>query len=1083
MIDRIVSFSIRHKGFVVVAVLAAALGGVWSMTRIPLDAVPDLADTQVIIYTKWDRSPDLVEDQVTYPIVSAIAGAPGVRAVRGVSDFGYSFVYVVFDDGVDLYWARSRTLEYLSSVASSLPEGVKPELGPDATGLGWVFQYALVDRSGKHSLEELRSFQSWHLRYQLKAIPGVAEVATVGGYEKQYQVNIDPARLQAYGIPIQRVADAVRAGNVEVGGRVIELGGAEYMVRGRGYARSIEDFENVVVASTEAGLPIRVRDVGRVVVGPDLRRGVADLDGTGETVAGIVVMRQGRNALDVIDRIKAKLAEIRPSLPEGVEVVAAYDRSDLILRSIATLKVAIVEVILTISAMILLFLWHPPSAVIPIVTIPIAVVASFLPFGALGLTANIMSLGGIAIAIGAMSDASIVVVEQTHKKLEEWDRGGRVGSHLDVVRRAIGEVAGPSFFSLLVIGISFVPVLALEAEEGRLFKPLAYTKILVMLIAAVLAITLDPALRMLLMRSDRVGEVRHEERHPISRALMRAYGPVATWSLDHKAVVFSVALVLVAVTVPVFFSLGTEFMPPLEEGSLLYMPTTMPGISITEAQHVLQTTDRILKGFPEVDRVLGKAGRATTATDPAPLSMLETVVTLKPTSQWRRKDTWYSSWAPEALKRIFRRVTPDRISQETLVQEMNDALRLPGLANSWTMPIKARTDMLSTGLRTPVGLKIQGSDPAVVERIGGEAEAALRGIPGTRGVFAERTGGGYFLDVRWRRDELARFGLTIEDAQRALQIAVGGENVTTTVEGRERYAVNVRYLPDFRSDRAAIERILLPSADGKRHAPVGTLADVSVSTGPGMIRDEDGLLTGYVYVDLAGRDPQGYVTAADRALRAAIKLPPGYGMTWSGQFEGMRRVRERLAFVGPATLLAVLLLLYVNTRSMAKTMIVVLAVPLSAIGAVWLLWLLGYNTSVAVWVGLIALVGMDAETGVFMLLYLDLAHEQAARENRLRDREDLRRAVLEGAVTRLRPKVMTVAATFFGLLPIMASTGAGSDVMKRIAAPMIGGVFTSFLLELVVYPAVFEAWKGRGLPARRDAPVERVTSAAPLAHL
>jgi Cu(I)/Ag(I) efflux system membrane protein CusA/SilA len=1081
MIERIVSFSIRNSTLVIVLVVAAALGGLWSMSRMPLDAIPDLTDTQVIVYSRWDRSPDLVEDQVTFPIVSAMLGAPGVRAVRGVSDFGYSFVYVIFEDGVDLYWARSRTLEYLSAVGPGLPEGVKTELGPDATGLGWVFEYALVDTSGKRGLDELRSYQDWFLRYRLRSVPGVAEVASVGGFEKQYQVNVDPNRLRAYAIPIQRVAEAVREGNAEVGGRVIEFGETEYMVRGHGYARSVEDFENIVVASTDAGSPIRVRDLGSVTVGPNPRRGVTDLDGTGETVAGIVVMREGQNALDVIDGVKAKLREIEPNLPEGVRIVTAYDRSDLIHRSVGTLKTAIVEVILTISIVILLFLRHPASALIPIVTIPLAVVIAFLPFAALGLTANIMSLGGIAIAIGAMSDASIVVVEQTHKKLEEWIRNGRPGDSREIVRRAIAQVAGPSFFSLLVIGVSFFPVLALEAEEGRLFKPLAYTKILVVLVAALLAITLDPALRMLLTRSESyrfrptwlaslvnrllVGTIQPEEKNPISSLLMRLYAPVVHWSLRNKALVFGSALLLIAATVPVFVGLGSEFMPPLEEGALLYMPTTMPGISITEAQRLLQTTDRILKEFPEVDRVFGKAGRAESATDPAPLSMLETVVTLKPRSQWRRTPTWYSSWAPEWAKRFFRRLTPDHISQEALVQQMNDALRLPGLSNAWTMPIKARIDMLSTGIRTPVGLKVQGADASVIERIGTEVEALLRKVPGTRGVFAERTGGGYFLDVRWRRNELARHGLALDQAQRAFQVAVGGDNVTTTIEGRERYTVNVRYFPDFRSDPAALSRVLVPVGDGTRQIPMGELADIEIATGPSMIRNEDGLVTGYVYVDLAGRDPQGYVAEAEGVLRGALRLPTGYAVSWSGQYEGMRRVRERMAIVAPTTLLVILLLLYLNTRSFVKTMIVILAVPFSAIGAVWFLWLLGYNMSVAVWVGLIALVGMDAETGVFMLLYLDLAYEQAVQENRVRNRDELRLAIFEGAVRRLRPKFMTVAAIVVGLVPIMWSTGAGSDVMKRIAAPMLGGILTSFLLELVVYPGIFEVWKGRRLPS------------------
>ncbi len=1079
MIDRVVSFSIRNKVLVFSAVALAVAGAWWSMSRMPLDAIPDLTDTQVIIYSRWDRSPDLVEAQVTYPIVSAMLGAPGVRAVRGFSDFGYSYVYVVFEDGTDLYWARSRTLEYLSSVLPGLPSGVTTALGPDATGLGWVFQYALVDTSGRHSLDELRSYQDWYLRYYLKAVPGVAEVASLGGFGKQYQVNVDPNRLRAYGIPIQRVVEAVRGGNAEVGGRLIEFGGTEYMVRGRGYARSLEDFESIVVASSDAGSPIRVRDIGRVVIGPDLRRGVSDLDGTGEVVSGIVVMRQGHNALEVIDRVKAKLREIEPGLPAGVKVAPIYDRSDLIHRSIDTLRDATVQIILTISAVILLFLWHFPSALIPIITITLAVIIAFLPFGALGLTANIMSVGGIAIAIGALDDAAIVVVEQTHKKLEGWQRDGRRGDYRAVVKQAITEVAGPSFFSLLVIGVSFLPVLALEAQEGRLFKPLAYTKILAMVLAAILAVTLDPALRMLLTRPREyefrpvwlrrvanavlVGKIRPEERHPVSRFLMRIYGPAALWSLRHKWIVFGVSLAMILATVPAFLHLGSEFMPPLEEGALFYMPTTMPGISITEAERLLQVTDRILKQFPEVDRVLGKAGRASTPTDPAPLSMLETIVTLRPKPEWRPVDTWYSSWAPEWLRAILRHVTSDRISQDQLVQEMNEALRLPGLSNAWTMPIKARIDMLSTGIRTPVGLKISGADLATIERIGAEVEARLRRIPGTRGVFAERTGGGYFLDVTWRRDELARYGLTVEEAQEVVQAAVGGENVTTTIEGRERYAVNVRYLPDFRSDPAALAAVLIPVGEGARQIPLAQLADIGVSSGPGMIRDEDGLLTGYVYVDLAGRDPESYVREADVALRGSLRLPAGYALSWSGQYEAMRRVRERLRAVVPVTLLLILILLYLNTRSIVKTLIVTLAVPFSAIGAVWFLWLLGYNMSVAVWVGLIALLGVDAETGVFMLLYLDLAFEQARAEGRLHSREDLRGAIFEGAVRRLRPKFMTVATTFLGLVPIMWATGAGADVMKRIAAPMIGGILTSFLLELLVYPAIYDVWRGRSL--------------------
>jgi Cu(I)/Ag(I) efflux system membrane protein CusA/SilA len=1075
MIARIVDFSIRNKLVVFAATIVAAIAGIWSIQRMPLDAIPDLSDTQVIIYSRWDRSPDVIEDQVTYPIVTAMLGAPGVRAVRGFSDFGYSFVYVIFEDRTDLYWARARTLEYLSPILPSLPAGVRTELGPDAIGLGWIFQYALVDETGQHSLADLRSHQNWYLKYHLKSVEGVAEVAAVGGFEKQYQVNVDPNRLREYGIPIQRVVAAVQDGNAEVGGRLIEFGGTEYMVRGRGYARSLEDFEEIVVGPSETGSPIRIRDVGEVTIGPDLRRGIAEWNGKGEVVSGIVVMRQGQNALEVIERVKQKIREIEPGLPPGVRILPVYDRSDLIERSIDTLRRSILEVILTISIVILLFLWHIPSAIIPIVTIPLAVIISFIPFTALGITATIMSLGGIAIAIGALDDAAIVVVEQTHRKLDEWNRGGRKGDYRAVVQRAITEVAGPSFFSLLVIGVSFLPVLTLEGQEGRLFRPLAYTKTLAMVIAAVLAITLDPALRMALTRVDPfrlrpawlsglanrmlVGEIRPEERHPVNRFLMRLYGPAVDWSLRHKAVVFGVALALVLVTIPVYLQLGSEFMPPLEEGSLFYMPTTMPGISPTEASRLLQVTDRIIASFPEVDQVLGKAGRAGTATDPAPLSMLETVVTLKPKSEWRRVETWYSSWAPEWLKPAFRWITPDHISQERLIEEMNDALRLPGLSNAWTMPIKGRIDMLANGLRTPVGLKIAGDDLERIEAIGTRVEALLRPVRGARSVFAERTAGGYFLDIVWDRKELARHGISVREAQEVVQAAVGGENVTTTIEGRERYPVNVRFPPDYRSDPEAIGRIPVLTGEGERQIPLSHLAAIEVRTGPGMIRDENGLLTGYVYVDLAGRDPASFVKEADAIVRREIALPSGYALSWSGQYEAMQRVRDKLLVVVPLTALIILLLLYLNTRSAVKTMIVLLAVPFSAIGAIWLLWLLDYNMSVGVWVGLIALLGVDAETGVFMLLYLDLAYEQARREGRLSSLSELRAAIYEGAVKRLRPKFMTVATTFIGLVPIMWATGAGSDVMKRIAAPMVGGILTSFLLELLVYPAIYETWK------------------------
>jgi copper/silver efflux system protein len=1075
MIPGVIDFSARHKFVVFLLTAAAAVAGWWTMHHVPLDAIPDLSDTQVIVYSRWDRSPDVLEDQVTYPIVSGLLGAPKVKAVRGFSDFGYSYVYVIFEDGTDIYWARSRTLEYLASVLPRLPQGVKTELGPDATGLGWVFQYVLVDTTGRHGLAELRSYQDWYLRNSLRSVKGVADVAPLGGYVRQYQVNVDPGLLQGYGLSIGRVMDAVRAGNNDVGGRLIESGGTEYMIRGHGYARSVADLENIAVATGESGTPVRVKDLGQVVLGPDLRRGVADLDGQGDAVSGIVIMREGENALDVIERVKARIHEVERGLPAGVKLVPIYDRSELITRSIDNLKSTVIEIMITVALVILLFLWHIPSALIPLITIPIAVLVSFVPFRAMGVTANIMSLGGIAIAIGALVDAAIVVVEQTHKKLEGWQRDGCHGDHRDVIIAAVKEVGGPSFFALIVIAVSFLPVLTLEGQEGRLFKPLAYTKTLAMLIAAVLAVTLDPALRLLFTRMKKVsfkprflcaavnavtvGTIRPEEHHPVSRALMRLYEPVAAWALRRPWLVIGAAGAMMVATVPAVLRLGSEFMPPLDEGSLLYMPSTMPGISIGEAQKLLQATDAIMKRFPEVDRVLGKAGRAETPTDPAPLSMLETVITLRPKSQWRKVKTWYSSWAPEWASAVFRRITPDHISQEDLVAELDRALTLAGVANAWTMPVRGRIDMLTTGMRTPVGLKISGGDVKQIEAIGRRVEQALKRVRGTRSAFAERTAEGYFVDVEWDREELARYGLSIDDAQAAVQNAMGGENVTTTVEGRARYPVNVRYQRDFRGDLDALGRVLVSAPGNPKQIPVSELATLTQSTGPSMIRDEDGLLTGYVYVDLVGRDPASYIREADRVLRAEVDMPPGYAASWSGQFEAMQRVRQRLGIVVPLTIFLVMLLLYLNTRSVAKTFIVLLAVPFSAIGAFLFLYLLGYNLSIGVWVGLIALLGVDAETGVFMLLYLDLAYEQARKEGRLRSLPELQQAIREGAVKRLRPKFMTVATTFLGLVPILWATGTGSDVMKRIAAPMVGGIFTSFLLELVVYPPIYQVWR------------------------
>jgi copper/silver efflux system protein len=1091
MINAIIEFSAKNRFIVFLLVAVAVVVGVWSMKTVPLDAIPDLSDTQVIVYSRWDRSPDIVEDQVTYPIVTAMLGAPKVKAVRGLSDFGFSYVYIVFEEGTDIYWARSRTLEYLSGVLPRLPQGVRTELGPDATGVGWVFQYALVDTSGRRGLDEIRSYQDWYLRYYLKSVPGVAEVAPLGGFVRQYQVQVDPNRLRTFNIPIGKVIDAVREGNNDVGGRLVEMTGAEYMVRGRGYAKTAADIGEIVLARSDAGVPVRVRDVGDVTLGPDLRRGIADLNGTGDVVAGIVVMRQGENALNVINRVKDRLKELEPTLPSGVKVVTTYDRSELILRSIDNLKHTLIEELLIVSAIILLFLWHIPSAVIPIITIPVAVLVAFIPMRMMGLTSNIMSLGGIAIAVGAMVDAAIVVVEQTHKKLEHWERTGRKEDYRRVVIDAVKEVGGPSFFALLVIAVSFLPVLALEAQEGRLFKPLAYTKNFSMIVAAVLAITLDPAMRLLFTQmrgfsfrpawlarvtsAVLVGKIHSEETHPISRILIRVYEPICAWSLRWKWFVLAGAVAIVVATVPVFERLGSEFMPPLDEGTLLYMPSTLPGISVTEAQKLLQTQDRIIKQFPEVDTVMGKSGRAETSTDPAPFSMMETVIMLKPHDQWRYVETWYSDWAPQWLRPGLRRITSDRMSTDQLVQEMNQALKLPGTTNAWTMPIKARIDMLTTGVRTPVGIKVYGSNIHEIERIGTEIESVLPPVFGTRSVFAERTSGGYFVDFDWKRDELARYGLSIDDAQMVIMSAVGGDTVTTTVEGRERYGVNVRYFRDYRSDLDRLRRVVVPAMDGRMQIPIGQLATVKLASGPAMLRDENGMLNGYVYVDVAGRDIGSYVTEAKRVIAEKVSLPSGYSLAWSGQYEAMERVRERMKLVLPITLFLVIMLLYLNTRSMAKTFIILLAVPFSAVGAVWLLYLLGYNLSIGVWVGLIALMGVDAETGVFMLLYLDIAYQDARREGRLRSAAELRDAIMHGAVKRIRPKFMTVAVMFMGLVPIMWSAGTGADVMKRIAAPMIGGIFTSFVLELVVYPAIYEIWKWH-FSLKRELAQARATS-------
>ncbi|MFH0727418.1 MAG: CusA/CzcA family heavy metal efflux RND transporter [Pseudomonadota bacterium] len=1080
MIKKVIEFSALNRWLVILLTLAVGVLSVYILKNIRLDALPDLSDTQVIIYSKWDRSPDIIEDQLTYPIITSLLGAPKVKAIRGLSDFGFSYIYVIFQDGTDIYWARSRVLEYLSKIQPRLPEGVSTELGPDATGVGWVFQYALVDESGTYALDSLRSYQDWTLRYAVQSVPGVAEVASIGGFVKQYQVTVDPNRLSAYNLPLARVTEAIRLSNNEVGGRLLEFSGKEYMVRGRGYSRTLEDFEKIVVKTAPGGVPVLLKDVARVELGPEMRRGVSDLDGKGDTVGGIVVMRHGENALTVINAVKDKLNELTPSLPKGVKMLTTYDRSDLIIRALHTLRHELVIEMIIVSLVILLFLWHIPSAIIPILTIPISVLFSFIPLYYLGVTVNIMSLAGIAISIGVLVDGAIVEVENAYNKLYHWQADGRKGDFHAIRLEALKEVGPSVFFSLLVIAVAFLPVFALVDQEGRLFKPLAYSKNLAMGIAAILAVTLDPAMRMLFSRMDAfsfrprwlarvashalVGTYYAEERHPISRILFKLYEPACRLIIRRPKTVILVSFLLVAASLPAYFHLGSEFMPPLREGSLLFMPTTLPGISVGEAQRVMETQDRILTSFPEVERVFGKAGRADTSTDPAPFSMMETTIVLKPETEWRTKKRWYSGLAPDWLKSFLRLAWPDHLSYEELLAEMDDKLVIPGVTSrgAMTMPIKARIDMLSTGIRSPLGIKIFGSDLKEIERIGQEIELLIKNVPGTSSVFAERTAEGYFLDFEPRRDQLARYGLTIGALQDIIMSAVGGENITTTIEGRERYPVNVRYPRELRDNLDSLARILVPTETGAQ-VPLSLLADIRMTQGPSMLRDENGFLSGYVYVYITGRDIGGYVEEAKKKVTEALTLPTGYSLQWSGQYENMLRVKERMKVIIPITLTLIFLLLFFNTRSVFKSLLVMLAVPFSAIGAIWLFYFLDYNVSIAAWVGMIALLGLDAETGVFMLLFLDLSYEDAKKRGFLNNLADLDEAIIHGAVKRVRPKIMTVSAAFMGLLPIMWSTSAGSDVMKRIAAPMIGGLLTSFLLELLVYPAVYKLWKGRSV--------------------
>jgi copper/silver efflux system protein len=1085
MIQRIVRFSATHR-LLVLAIVAAAIAAAFvALGRIRLDALPDLSDPQVIVLARWDRSPDILEDQVAYPIVSALVAAPRVKTVRALSDFGYSFVYVLFEDGTDLYWARSRVLEYLSQIQSQLPRGVSVELGPDASGVGWIYQYALVDRSGTHSLTDLRSLQDWTLRFALQAVPGVAEVAAFGGWVRQVQITVDPNRLAAYGLSLDEIAGAVARSNEEIGARLLEWSGTELMVRVRGYARTVEDYRNVVLRATPGGTPLRLGDVAQIAWGPEMRRGTGDLDGEGDTVGAIVVARHGENALNVIDAVKAKLAELAPTLPAGVEIVPTYDRSTLIRRAIEMLTHELVLLMVLVSIVILIFLAHVPSAIVPILTIPTSVLLAFIPLWLGGVTVNIMSIAGIAISIGVLVDGAIVEVENAYNKIERWIAGGRKGSFHAVRVEALAEVGPAVFFSLLVIAVSFLPVFTLVDQEGRLFRPLAWSKNLTMALAAVLAITLDPAMRMLFARIDpfvfrprwlaraatavAVGTYRPEEKHPISRRLHAAYEPVCRFTLRHPKAVLVAAFLVAGSILPLYFTLGREFMPPLAEGTILYMPTSFPGLSIGAAARALEEQDRILAGFPEVLRVHGKAGRAETATDPAPLSMFETVVELRPPDEWRAKATWYSDWAPEPLKRLLRPFWPDRLTFRDLIAEMDRAVRTAGFTNAWTMPIKGRIDMLSTGVRTPVGIKVLGPDLAEIERLGREIEAAVRGLEGTRSAFAERAAGGYFVDIDPDRAALARYGLTIDDLHRTLALAAGGERISTVISGRERYPVQLRYPRELRDSPEALERILILAPSGAQ-VPLAHLARIEIVAGPAMVRNEDGFRAGYVFVDLATSDVGGWVERARDHVAAEVAMPPGYLLVWSGQWENMVRVRERLKVVIPITLVLISLLLYANTGSGFKTVLVLACIPFSAVGALLLFWALGYNVSIAAWVGMIALLGLDAETAVFMLLFLDLKWEEARRRGALRTVAEIDDAIVQGAVKRIRPKLMTVATAFFGLLPILFSTATGADVLKRIAAPMIGGLVTSFLAELLLYPPAYKLWKLRTEPPLSDDP-------------
>jgi len=1028
MIARFIEVCYRNRFLVIIIWSLILIWGLYATYNLPIDAIPDLSDVQVIIRTEFaEQAPQVVEDQVTYPLTTTMLAVPRSKVVRGYSQFGLSLVYVIFEDGTDIYWARSRVLEYLNYVRGRLPEGVNPALGPDATGVGWVYIYTLEDTSGKHDLAHLRSIQDWYLRYQVQRVPGVAEVASIGGFVKQYQVLVDPNKLAAYNLPLAKLKDAIRMSNQDVGGRVIEMAETEYMVRGLGYIKSLEDVEDIAVG-TDKGTPIRIKDVAEVRLGPDMRRGLAEGNGQGEVVGGIVVMRFGENARAVIDRVKVKLEELKAGLPEGVRLVTAYDRSGLIERCVDTLKEALTEELIIVSLMCGLFLYHFRSAIVVLISLPLGILISFILQHQLNITANILSLSGLALAIGDMVDAAVIMVEDAHKRLRA---GGPEADRESIILKVAQEVGPSLFFSLLVITVSFLPIFALTGESGRLFRPLAFTKTFAMAGASILAITLIPVLMYYFVW----GKIRPEEKIPLVRWSTAIYRPILRVTCRYPGTAIGLAVLALLLSLYPILKLGTEFMPPLDEGDLLYMPSSMPGLGVTEAKAVLQQTDRIIRTFPEVEYVFGKAGRAETATDPAPLNMIETTIKLKDPKMWR---PGYD--------------TP------RLIRELDEAVKFPGLANTWGFPIRVRIDMLSTGIRSPVGLKILGPDLGVLNTLAEDAENIFRTVPGTASVYGERTTGGYYLDFKINRKEAGRYGLTVGEVQDVILTALGGMTITQTVEGLERYPVNLRYFQDYRDNLPALNRVLIPTPTGAQ-VPMGQLAAIDIHQGPDMIKSEDARRTSWIFVDIRDIDLGTYIARAKEAIKARLQLPPGYTITWSGQFEYLERAKEKLMVVVPVTMALVFLLLYFESGSIVQLSIILLSLPFSIMGGLWLCYLLGYNISIGVVVGFIAMAGVDVETGIIMLLFLNLAYEEGIREGRMNSLEDLTKAVMNGAVLRLRPVLMTSMANFFGLLPVMVSVGAGAEVAKRFAAPMVGGVFSSLMLELLIYPAVFIVWK------------------------